>query len=216
VASLHQAIARIPDNSGFWADLGKAHAILADYDLEQGRDPRPSLAQASSAIRSSLDKNPKDAQAQRYLGETRATWARLRARQGQGRAEDFALAAEAFQKAIDLEPENQDYQIACGHFYREWAAFQRTMGYGSGPALAHGLDLVNHVLAARPDWPDARILRASLLVLQAQSSEVFAERRAQAASAAQEFSTALARNPGVDKAWRTQAALAQRIAAAPR
>jgi serine/threonine-protein kinase len=216
VKSLILATERIPDYSGFWADLGKVHAILAEYDLEQGRDPRPSLAQAATAIHIALDKNPKDAQSQLYLGELRATWARLHARQGQGRAADFELAAQAFQKAIDLEPENQGYQVAFGHFYRRWAVFQRSTRHGPSPSLARGLELVNQVLAARPNWPDARILRASLLVLQAQGSVLAAERREQAASAARDFSSALAINPGLDKAWRAQAALAQQIAAAPR
>jgi serine/threonine-protein kinase len=216
VESLDQAIERIPDNSEFWADLGMAHSILAGYDLEQGRDPRPSLAQASRAIRNALDKNPQHAQSQLYLGQTRATLARFRARQGQGRGEDFEQAAHAFQKAIDLEPENHEYQVAFGHFCRVWAVFQRDTGRDPGPSLARGLELVNQVLAARPTWPDARILRASLFLVEAQSSVTAAERRELAASAAREFSGALAINPGLDKAWRSQAALAQQIAAAPR
>jgi len=216
VESLKQAIERSPDNSTFRANLGMAHAILAAYDLEHGRDPQPSLVQASEAIREALDKNPKDALAQFYLGETRGLYARLQARRGQGKATNFEQAAQAFQQAIELTLDNQDVQIAFGQFFRAWAVVQQAMGNDPTPSLQRGLALVNQVLATRATWPDARVLRASLLLLQVQSSAPAAQRRAQAASAARDFSKALEINPALDKAWRHQAALAGQIAAGPR
>jgi len=216
VESLKRAIELSPDNSTFWANLCMAHTILAGYNLEHGRDPQPSLVQATEAIRKAIDNNPKDATAQRYLGETNGTWARFRARQRQGKAEDFEQAAQAFEQAIDLAPEDQEYRVAFGHFCRDRAAFQRDPGNPPGSSLARGLELVNQVLATRPTWPEAWILRASLRLLQAQSSGPAAQRREQAASAAADFSRALAIHPTLDKAWRSQAALAQQLAAGPR
>jgi serine/threonine-protein kinase len=216
VESLKRALERNPRHPTFWADLGMAYSILAAYELEHDRDPQPSLAQASAAIDNALDNNPQDPQSQLYLGETRGILARFRARQGLGKAEDFEQAAQAFQKAIELAPENQEYPIAFGHFCRGWAIFQRDTEHGTGGPLARGLELVNQVLATHPTWPDARILRASLLLLQAQSSGSDAERREQAKRASEDFSKALAINPVLDKAWRSQAALAQQLASAPR
>jgi eukaryotic-like serine/threonine-protein kinase len=213
---LKRAIERIPDHPTFWADLGMAHSILAAYELEQGRDPQPSLVQASSAIRNALEKNPEDAQSQFYLGETRGTRARFRALQRQGRSEDFEEAAQAFQKAIDLSPEKQEYQIAFGHFCRAWASFQGETGKDPDASLKRGIELANQVLGRRPTWPDARVLRASLLLLLAQRSTRAEERRDQGARAAEDFAKALAVNPVLEKVWRSQVAFAQQIAAGPR
>jgi predicted Ser/Thr protein kinase len=212
---LNWAIERIPDHPTFWADLGMAHAIRAAYDLEHGRDPEPSLARATSAIRTALEKNPRDTQAQLYLGETRGILARFRARQGHGADAEFEQAAQAFQRAIDLAPENQDVQIGFGQFCRAWAGFRRDAAGDPGPPLERGLALADQLLARRPSWPDALVLRGSLLVLAAQVSAGAAGRRKQAASAEQDFSRALTINPALDQAWRGQAALAQQIAAAP-
>ncbi len=213
VAALNQAIQRTPDNAGLWANLGGAYAILAAYELDHGRDPQASLAEASKAIDSALAKNPKDALAQRYLGETRGLRARLQARHDQGGPEDFAEAARAFQTSIDLAPEDLDHQLAFGEFCRAWATGQQDLGREPGPALERGLALANQVLAARPTWPEARILRASLLVLQAQRSPDAAQQREQAARAAEDFTWALAVNPALENVWKSQAALAQRLAA---
>jgi eukaryotic-like serine/threonine-protein kinase len=216
VKSLQLALGRNPRHPTFWADLGMAYAILAAYELEHDRDPQPSLAQASAAIDGALDRNPQDPQSQLYRGETRGILARLRAKQGLGKPEDFEQAAQAFQKAIELAPENQEYPIAFGQFCRGWAIVQRDTAHGPGGPLARGLELVDQVLATHPTWPDARILRASLLLLQAQRAGSDAERREHATRASADFSQALAINPVLDKAWRSQAALAQQLASAPR
>jgi len=214
VAALKQAIERVPDHPMFWANLGMAYAILAAYDLEHGRDPQSILAEALPAIRHALEKNPKHALAQRYLGETLGLFARLRARGGQAQAADFEEAAQAFQQAVDLAPENQDSQIAFGQFFRAWAAVQQETGTDPTPSLQRGLELVNQVLAARPTWPDARILRASLLVVQAQHTADAATRRERGTRAMDDFAKALAVNPGLEKPWKRQVALAQQFASA--
>jgi eukaryotic-like serine/threonine-protein kinase len=216
VGSLKQAIERIPAHLTFWADLGMAYSLQAGYDLDQRRDPQPSLAQAAAAIRNALEKNPKDAQSQLYLGETRGILARFRAQQGHGRPEDFEQAAQAFQKAIDLAPETQEYQIAFGHFCGAWAGFQRATGEDPGLPLKRGLGLATQVLATHPTWPDAHVLRASLLVQEAQRAVHAAERREPALQATEDFAKALAINPALHKAWQSQVALAQQLAGAPR
>jgi serine/threonine-protein kinase len=211
---LTRAIELIPDHPTFRSDLGMAHAIRAAYDLEHGRDPLPSLAQASAAIAIALEKNPRDAQSLLYLGETRALSARLRARQGHGKAGDFEQAGRAFQQAIDVAPQNQDYQLALGNFCRMWAEFQRDMATDSGPTTLRGLALVDQVLALRPDWPDARALRASLRLFQAKASPRSAKQREQASLAAADLSGALTANPALESAWRAQLKLAKQLSSA--
>ncbi|HEX4420959.1 MAG TPA: protein kinase [Kofleriaceae bacterium] len=213
VAALNQAIQRIPDNAEFWANLGMAHAISAAYELDHGRDPQASLAEASSAIDQALAKNPNDALAQHYLGETRGLRARLHALHRQDGAADFAEAARAFQRSIELAPEDLDHQLGFGELCRAWAALQQDARQDPDPTLQRGLALANQLLATHPTWPDARILRASLLVIQLQRLPDVAQQREQAARAAEDFTRALAVNPALDNVWKIQAALAQRLAA---
>jgi len=216
VVALKRAIERAPDQPTSWANLGTAHGIQAAYDLEHGRDPQASLAEAAAAIDRALENNPKDAPSQRCLGETRGLLARFRARHGQGRAGDFEAAAQAFEKALELAPDNQDAPLAMGQLYRAWAAVQQEAGQDPGPSLTRGLALANQLLATRPTWPDARVLRGSLLLLQAQSSAHVEDRHEQGVRAAADFTRALAVNPALDKVWRSQAARAQQLAATPR
>ncbi|HWU89888.1 MAG TPA: hypothetical protein VN253_21650, partial [Kofleriaceae bacterium] len=215
VDALKRALERIPDQPTFWANLGTAHALKAAYELEQGRDPEPSLARAAAAIRTALEKNPKEAQAQLYLAETRGLRARWRARRGGDGDEDFEAAARAFQAAIDQAPEQAEYQLALGHFDRAWAAARRATGRSPAPPLERGLALADRLLATRPTWPDARLLRADLLLEQAQASARADERRALGAKAAEDLAAALAGQPALAGPWRSQAALARRLAAAP-
>jgi serine/threonine-protein kinase len=97
-----------------------------------------------------------------YQGEARGLRARWRARRGQGRAEDFEEAAHAFEKALTLRPEREDYRVAFGHFCREWALWRRAASLAPAPALERGRALADEVLAHRPAWADALLLRASL------------------------------------------------------
>ena len=215
VDALKQAIERIPDHPTFWADLGMAHSILASYDLEHGRDPQPSLAMALSAVRTALEKNPRDAQAQLYLGEARGGLARLHARRGDGKPAEFEEAAQLFQNAIDWAPENGEFRVALGHFCHAWAEFQRGTGRSTDASLNRGLELANQLLAIRPRWPDARLLRGRLLLLQAQSSATATERRVRAAAAAADFAQALAANPSLERPWGGQLVLARKLGSVP-
>ena len=212
LAALNQAIARIPDHPTFLANVGMAHAILAAYDLDHGRDPEGSLTAASAALDAALAKDPKYAFTHQYLGETRGLRARIRARRGHGSSGDFDQVAQAFQRAIDLDPETLDYPLAFGQFCRAWAVVQQEIGQDPGPSLQRGVELANQVLAKRSASVDAQLLRASLLLSQAQRSVDVAQRRELAASAAKDFTKALAVNRALEKVWTRQAALAQQLA----
>ena len=215
IAALQQALKLIPDHPTFWADLATAHAIAADHELQHGRDPQPSLAQASAAVARALAINPRDAQAQLYLAQTRGVLARLHAQHGRGNDDEFGAAAQAFEQAIALAPDSGDPAILFGQFCRAWAGFLQDARRDPAPAFARGLALAGGVLAVRPDWPDARILRGSLRLAQAQHAAA-TSRRSLAAQAADDLARALAVNPALRQAWGRDAALAQQIASAPR
>lgn len=211
---IRKAITLIPDQAAPWANLGTVHALLADFERESGRDPRSSLGEATSALAEALRHNPNDAQSHRCLGETRATRARYLDSLKQARPEDFESAAEELQKAVDLAPDNQDARLAFGHFCRVRASWEAASGRDPLPQSQRGLALVNQVLEARPAWAEARVLRGSLLLGQAQASREPEERRALGARAAEDFKSAFATNANLEHGWRSRAMLGERLAAA--
>jgi eukaryotic-like serine/threonine-protein kinase len=213
VTAFGEALRRIPGNPRFLGHLGRAQSILADWALEQGRDPGPLLDEASATIRHALERNPNEHVALLSLGHVRATLARARAGRRQGKAEDFEAAAEAFRKAIAAAPGEPEARVDLGHFCRAWASWAAEAGGDARGPLREGLALAEGLLATRPGWPDARALRASLLLLEAEGSARPEERRALAASAAADFGAALAENPNLEKAWGGAAGRARELAA---
>ena len=212
---IQKAIARIPQHAPPWANLGTIHALQAAFDLTHSRDPTPSLVEATAAFDQALRRNPKDTQSHRYLGEARATRARYLAIRKQAKAEDFEGAAEELQKAVDLAPKNHAYRVGFAHFCREWALWQAATGRDPRASLERGLALVNEVLAARPEWPDALVARASLLLAQAEAPRLAPEEpRELSRRAAEDFTRALAANPNLEHVWKG-ALLAARRAAPP-
>ncbi len=157
-----RAIELLPGDAHSPASLARVRARRAAFELEQGREPRRSLEQAEAALRQAFERGPKEPLAWLVQGEVRGLRARWRARQGQARAEDFEQAVHSFEKTLELEPRRLDSRVAFGHFCREWASWRRGMGLDPLPALKRGLALADEVLAARPHWPDALLLRASL------------------------------------------------------
>jgi serine/threonine-protein kinase len=201
MSTLHEALKRIGSFPQPWVNLGTAHALQAAFELEQGRDPRQSLARAEEALRTAHRLNPQSAQAWQSLGESQGLRARWRARQGQGRGEDFSQAAEHFQKALELAPASHDSRLAYGHFCREWASWQAKAGQGWEAPLAQGLTQAEALVAARPDWPEARILRASLLLLRAETARG-ADSPAWRQQAQEDLTHALAISPHLEHSWK--------------
>lgn len=130
------------------------------------------------------------------------------------RSEDFESAAAEIQKAIDLAPENQEYALALGRVCRAWASWLAASGQDPVVPSRRGMALVDQVLAARPAWPDARVLRASLLLTQAEAIRGSEAQRELAARAAADFKSALSANPNLEHAWRSEATRAEQLSAA--
>jgi len=190
---LRQALRRIPDDARAWGNQGMVHAILATFELDHGKDPRTSQARAEEALRQALTRNPGLAEAWYYLGEALGVKALL----PKGTAQDAEEAVRAFEKALELSPEQQAFRIGFGHFLRRQAA----RGQPPSPALARGLELAGQVLAARPYWPEARLLRGSLLTLEAEAlgnSEASRKARSQALD---DLTSALSANANLSREW---------------
>jgi serine/threonine-protein kinase len=210
LAARQRAVALSPELPTLWANLGMVHAFLATREIERGRDPRAHLDQASEVLLRGVKQNPSEAAAHLGLGETRGLLARFLAQKAS--PADFESAAEELQKSVDLGPEELDYRLTFGDFCVAWAAAQKKANRDPAPPLQRGLALAAQVLTARPEWPDARILRARLLLIQAQASDDPAGQRELAARAGDDFTRALAANPNLERAWSAEAAQARRLA----
>jgi serine/threonine-protein kinase len=174
------------------------HALLATFELEHGRDARPSSARAEAALRQALARNPAHAEAWYSLGEALGA----RALSPGGRPQDSEEALQAFQKGLELAPERQEFRLGFGHFLRRWSTRLMRDGQDPGPSLQHGLELAQQLLAARPRWPDARLLRGSLLALQAALPTAASGQQQQwRAQAREDLSRALSANPGFQREW---------------
>lgn len=203
LAAIQTARERLGDDPLVLANLGTVHAIQAAHTLEQGRDPRVSLDAAESALAAALVGNPGHAPTHLVLGETHAIRARW-----SGSADEFQAATAAYQRAAELAPDMHEYTVAFAHACRAWAAKQRD----PAAPLTRGLELAERVVAARPDWADARLVRGSLRLLQAELTGDPAERRTLAGLAAADLVDALTRNRNRERVWRPQATRAQALA----
>jgi serine/threonine-protein kinase len=216
VAAFRRASERTPDDASTWAGLAMAHAVAAGYDLDRLRDPTASLAQARAAVDLALARTTKVKEVMLADGEVKAVQALWRARTGPGRTEDFATAAQSFAKALDLAPDDPGGRVQYGRLCRGWASWRKNRRQDPIPALRQGLDLAEQALAMRPGWPDALVLRASLLLDRADSTPRDEERRALAARAADDFRRALMANANLAAMWRGPATRAERLSATGR
>lgn len=199
---------------GLSATEAKVRVFLAGLDLERRRDPREQLAAAGSAAERALRQNPRSAVAHLALAEMRGLAARAEAGRGGAPGEPFVRAREAFEEAIDLSAD-LDARLAFGRFCATWALAEQRAGRDPGPPLARGLELSNHLLSARPAWAEARVVRASLLVIQARAAGDATQQREIRARAAEDFTKALAENRNLERAFGREAAEARALAAAP-
>jgi len=197
-AAYQEAAPLLPGLAVAWANLAKVRFLLAASDLERGRDPRPTAARAQEALAGAFQRNRDDASSWRYQGEVHAVLGRWLARRRSPEAEaKLQEAASGFERALELAPNNQDNRLAFGFFCVEWARARSEAGLDPAAPLERGLELANALLASRPSWPDARLLRASLLLAR-DPAHALADRDA-----------ALAANPRLANFWRSHAGAGQ-------
>jgi serine/threonine-protein kinase len=206
-----QSLDRMPGSSTGWAYLGKAHHMLAALELEHGRTPQQELARAEEALHNAKERNPRDVEVWLQLGELQALKARWQSRRGQGRAEEFEEAARSYQRALELDPQRLDTRVAFGHFCHVWASWQKETNQDPEPSARRGLALAQEVLAARPEWPDALLLRASMLLALADATTDSKQQRRWRGEALNDIDKALALNPRFEQTWKNQRLLVQRL-----
>ncbi len=183
-----QAIERM-DQAPPWRNLGRAHMLLAAFEREQGRDASTNLAQASEALSTALARDPGHAEAWQHLGETRAL---------EGRWEE---AQRDFEKAISLAPVSHYHRLALGRFCEQWATWRMQQGQDASLALKQGFEQAEALLSTRPGWPEARVLRASLLFLRAEQPSKPAEQSRWLGLALEDLTLALKANPHLQREW---------------
>ncbi|PTL79961.1 serine/threonine-protein kinase [Vitiosangium sp. GDMCC 1.1324] len=205
-----KALQLAPEHPLPWANLSQLYYTQAAFELDQGRDPSRSLSRASEALREALARNPNDSDNELNLGRVRELQARWKARQGQAHATDFKEAEQAFRRALELDPTQVDSRLTLGHFYREWAAWTAKRGENPHPLLEQGLALARALLEERPHWPEARVLRASLVLARAEGSAQ-PEQQMQWNQAQEDFTQALADNRNLEHTWAHQLQRVQRL-----
>lgn len=203
--ALGKAVKRTPGNASYRANQGWGWLSLAGFELEHKRDPSKHLEQALQVLHHALSLNPGHSRAWLYQGETLELKARWMAQRGQAPDATFSAAEQAFQKAVELAPTQQEVQLAFGHFHRWKASWLRDVGKEDAQAeLEQGLSLVTGMLASRPDWAEALLLRASLLEEQARSSSSQSERHSLREQVAEAFQFATLGNPNLVLEWKHQ------------
>lgn len=132
--------------------------------LEQGGASRPLLIYFEAGISELYKEFPNDPQQWRYEGEGFGVGARWLAVHEPRTAEsEFVRAAASFTKALEVVPRDQDTRLAFGWLLREWTVARKAVRQDPEPVLARGLTLANGLLAERPKWAEALLLRAALL-----------------------------------------------------
>jgi tetratricopeptide (TPR) repeat protein/predicted Ser/Thr protein kinase len=177
------------DQAPPWRNLGRALMLLASFEREQGRDAGPSLAQASEALNTALARDPGHAEAWQHLGETRALQAQ------------WEEAARDFQKAISLAPVSHYHRLAFGRFCQQWAEWLTQKGQPAALPLKQGFEQAEAVLSTRPHWPEARVLRASLLLLRSEQPSQPEEQHLWLRQAQEDLTQALDANPHLQREW---------------
>ncbi|MBN9683616.1 MULTISPECIES: hypothetical protein [unclassified Corallococcus] len=144
--------------------LAKMAHLQARQLLEQGRDPEPTLRHPH-AEDDAMEWLSRDRVVQhRATGEFFRVMARYSARTNQPKAEEqFSGAEQNYEEALKVEPSNQQVRLEEGHLFREWAVARKAAKQDAEPLLSKGLTLANALLAERPNWAEALLLRAALL-----------------------------------------------------
>jgi tetratricopeptide (TPR) repeat protein/predicted Ser/Thr protein kinase len=202
VAAYERALQRLPGDADLWTNLARVRGVGATWVLGRGGDPRRELDRAEEALARARESNPRLASAWRYLGEARAVRARWLASRNTVRSEDFEAAAKAFAEALALSPRGLEYRLAAGHLQREWAGWKARTGDDPTPALKEALALAEHVLASRPRWARARVLRASVLLALAETRAPAAQQQAWRGEARKDLEEALASHPHLAPGWK--------------
>jgi predicted Ser/Thr protein kinase len=192
---------QLEDQAPPWRNLGRSWLLMATLEWEQGRDPSPSLAKATQALNTALQRDATHAEAWQYLGEARALEARWKSKHGQDPGQAFTQAQEFFQKAIAVAAIPHHYQLAYGRFCYDRAMWLTERGEEPEPPLRQGLEQLEAILRTRPRWSEAQVLRGALLLLRSEKSPPGPEQQSWRHQALEDVTQALEANAHLKPQW---------------
>ncbi|RKH90029.1 hypothetical protein D7Y21_08145 [Corallococcus sp. AB045] len=132
--------------------------------VEQGRDPEPMLLSPLHELDTMEGFHRDRVVHHRAHGALYGLLARYSARTNAEEAElGFSGAEKHYAEILNLEPTHQEARLELGQLLREWAVARKAAKKDPEPLLSRGLTLADALLKERPNWAEARLLRAAIL-----------------------------------------------------
>ncbi|MEW6367653.1 MAG: protein kinase [Acidobacteriota bacterium] len=141
--------------------MGRTYVADAAYELKH-RLPFNAAARGRKWLQEALSKNPKEADAHRYLGRLELLQARWQIKNSKDPRPYFERARAALNNALALDPDAENY-TTLADVYR-WKVQWRP----SLTDVQSGLDMVEKALSVNPNLAAAHAIRGSLLRVQSQ------------------------------------------------
>ncbi|MBZ4413811.1 protein kinase [Myxococcus sp. MISCRS1] len=205
-AAYRKTLEMMPGDADIWTNLARVHVLAATHALQERRAVAPGLTRAQEALDRARQLNPRLGYAWRYQGALLDVHARERVRLGTAKEEDFRRTEDALAQAVALSPRRQEYVLASSELALAWGRWKARQGGDATGKLTRALEGVERILAARPKWARARLLRAGLLWALAEGTAVPEQRQAWTARAREDAEQALASNPHLASTWKARLA----------
>jgi serine/threonine-protein kinase len=208
-----QALAHMPGNATFLANLAQVSEVLAARALERGQDPGAFLARGARDVDAALRRNPEHATGWRQHAELQALRIQWQARHQSVPGQQLDQVVRAFERAIALVPDELAHRVALARFYRWWASWHQATGRDSALPLAQGLGRLDEALAVWPGHAEAQALHADLLRLRAEQAEHGERRDAWLQQARGELRAAIMANAHLAPRWEPELRRIEQLAA---
>ena len=199
MAFFDAAISRNPGYAYAYANRGLAGRTDATYRFNRSEDPSQSIAGARSDLERALSLNPQIFWA--YPEKTAVELLAARwAMRSSAPAHPFLEAASATaRQALVINPRNAVAYQSAAEVHRWRAEDRLRQGLSVRDDLVEGRRLVERALAINPELASAMVTGSALTIIQAESEESPATRRALAAEASRTLAHALTINPLLER-----------------
>ena len=147
--------------------LGSAWRIRGEWAYLQGQDPSDFLRNAWAAFEEIMDINLQFTESHRSMGRLYTLLARSQRRAGGNPKHSFHLAHNALNQALECNPVLPLNLMAAAHLHLHESLWLKDKGQDQA---RQGLELVDQVLAIRPDLFEAQALKAFLVYSQIAAS----------------------------------------------
>jgi tetratricopeptide (TPR) repeat protein len=193
------AIARNPGYAYAYANRGLAGRTAATYRFDRGEDPSPSIAGARSDLERALSLNPQIFWAYPEKTAVELLAARSAVRSSESPQPFLEAASATAAQALVVNPRNAVAFQSAAEVHRWRAEDRLRRGLSVHNDLVEGRRLVERALAINPELASAMVTGTALMVIQAESEESPATRRALAADASRTLAHALTINPLLER-----------------